>query len=141
MTNAEILENIKNGVYKKPNKIIENNPDVALDAHGNPLQFKKDELPENMITKGKGRFGYSRGKRIDKDKFMEALAMLVNDGVPAYKACQVVGLSNHTFTKRANEILSQGYLPWYLFEDGKPLYLEFEDDRLNELLKEYRRVQ
>ena len=138
MTNAEILECINNGGYVKPDPIIQARPDVYLSDRDKPSQFTKDELKGAKMS-GKGHIGLYRGKKIDKDKFMSAVMAYINDGVAMRRAYKLSGLSQPTFQKRINELFANGFLPWYLFTDGKPLNLQFDDDEINKTLREYRR--
>lgn len=136
MTNEEIWECLQKGTYKKPNAILQARPDAHVDNHkGLPTQFTEEEL-EGAVRSGKGHVGWFRGKKIDKKKFMSALSAIIADKEPICRAYPLSGLSQPTFTKRANELLTNGMLPWYLFDDGKPLYLDFEDERVNIALSE-----
>jgi hypothetical protein len=95
------------------------------------LISKKSEKTKKAIEKPKPktepkgkRSAYYKGKKINRKKFMEAVSAIFNGELPIRRAYKLSGLSQPTFTKRANQLYMDGFIPGYLVEDGKDLYFE-----------------
>lgn len=78
--------------------------------------FQKNPEKQKGVVKRKR--GYNGGKKLNRDKFAEAMN-LVLDGVSTSKAYVKSGVSLPTFLKYANQLYINGYLPPERFEDGE----------------------
>ena len=75
---------------------------------------------------GKGHPGYYKGKKIDREKFMKAVNWIFSGGMPIREAYKYSGLSYPTFTKRANQLCTDGFIPGELVKDGEPINFEIQ---------------
>lgn len=76
-----------------------------------------------------------KGKPINREKFLMAMNGIINYGMPIREAYKLSGLSCPTFTKRANQYLTDGFIPSYLVEDGHQIDFQIEPPDQYELIK------
>lgn len=118
MTNDEILALLDK---KKTAKVISAPTEV--------------EKPMPKRKGGKGHEGYFKGKKLNREKFLMAMNGIINYGMPIREAYKLSGLSCPTFTKRANQYLTDGFIPAYLVEDGHQIDFQLEPPDQYELIK------
>jgi len=97
-----------------------------------PTEVEKPK-PKRQYEEGDTR--KYKGKPINREKFLMAMNGIINYGMPIREAYKLSGLSCPTFTKRANQYLTDGFIPAYLVEDGHQIDFQIEPPDQYELIK------
>lgn len=74
----------------------------------------------------KGHSGFYKAKKIDAEKFLDGYELWIKGELSMTKYCKLVGVSFQTLQKHLRELLVDGYVPGYVFTDGKPMSITKE---------------
>lgn len=123
MTNDEIFNALSNPA---PTNVAESEHEDL--RSGGKSAWTKEQL-NGKPPGGKGHPGYYKGKKFNKEKFMDALnAYLSGTGVTQAQAAKMAGLSCPTFMKYANMLYTDGRLDGSHFKDGEGIVLAAGND-------------
>ena len=93
-------------------------------------------MAKNIRTTGncpfiKGHPPYYKGKKIDGDEFEKAYDDWSNRKINKFVFADRINVSLPTLNKRLHMLWENGYIPAFLFTDGKPLMLTGYDGGFN----------
>ena len=122
MTNQEIMDLLVSKKSEKTKKPVEKQPSKPTSRDVVLQEAKETGRP----LSGKGRAGFYKGKKINREKFMYAINLIFQGEMGITRAYKYSGLSRPTFTKRANQLCTDGFIPGYLVEDGDQINFEIK---------------
>ena len=119
MNNDDILKALlRSKGQAATNPTYDDSDDYVTLARGGKSKWTKEQLNGKPVS-GNGHPGYFTGKKLDREKFCDAINLyLSGKGVSQVQCAKMCGLSTPTFMKYANELYSVGYIDGSRFKDG-----------------------